>query len=464
MKVTVFLALFSLFFIFCAHASGSNYVIVSDSGRYFQLEDGTDFLPLGFDQMPDFSESLFKVYPVNNYAYDKESLRQYFNMMHDHGVNVLRVWAEAPDADYRYMLLEPEVGVYNPAFERFFDDIFELAEEYKIYIMLTPYDNFWYHFRWDAYPYNAVNGGPCHTERDGLTSDACFEYQKIRMQWFVDRYGDSDYLFAWDIMNEIDLWWGMASHAEIRAWTDRMSSWLIQYERQKWGKNHILTVNPSSTPATGDLMYTGFQHPNVDFATTHMYYTEIAEPANVIASAVKVNEIVKFELSKFASGDMRPYFDSESGPINGELEETFDNEFYHNMIWAHLASGAAGSNLRWPFRVSRGPTDRMFDSVLAMNRIAKYVKWSQFASVNIDSDISVTNTVTHSVIDMGCGDSYTAIIYLLQDSRNSAGNIINAHLNVTNMTAGTYLVKFFNSYSGELISKENIEASLGNIA
>ena len=176
---------------------------------------------------------------------------QYFNKMHDHGVTVLRVWGEAPDYYYRYLLLENPVGVFNPAFERFFDDVFELAEDYKIYILLTPYDTFWQQFRWSYYPYNYVNGGPCHTEGEGLTTDKCFEYQKARMKWFVDRYGNSDYLFGWDIMNEIDWTWGGQSAATIRTWTDRMSSWLIQYERQKWGKNHIITVNTAGTPTIG---------------------------------------------------------------------------------------------------------------------------------------------------------------------------------------------------------------------
>ncbi len=464
MKHIIYLTLFTLGFTLCASVRGSNYVTVCDSGRYFQLEDGTDFLPLGFDQMPDFPESLFQIYPVNNWDYDKEALREYFNMMHDHGVNVLRVWGEAPDSGYRYLLLENPVGVFNPAFAQFFDDLFELAEDYKIYILLTPYDNYWHHFAWAEYPYNAINGGPCHSESDGLTSDACFEYQKARMKWFVDRYGNSDYLFAWDIMNEVDLWWGGPSGSEIRAWTDRMTSWLTQYERQTWGKNHMITLNTAGCPTSGDLKYAVFQHPNCDFATNHMYYTEIADPANVIASAVVVNQYVNLALDQFVAGDMRPFFDSESGPISGGLADVnFDNEYYHNMIWAHLASGGAGSNLRWPFRLFQGPTDEMFDSVLGMSRIIKHIKWSQFASDNIDSNVSVTNTGGHTVIDMACGDSYTALVFILQDSRYTTGTISGADLNVTNMTAGIYRVKYFNSYTGELISAEDTAAVSGTV-
>jgi mannan endo-1,4-beta-mannosidase len=461
--LTICLMLFALVFAPGATAVGSNYVIVSDSRRYFQLEDGNDFLPIGYDQMPDFPESLYLVYPVNNPIYNKDALRAYFSKMHDHGVNTLRVWSEAPDYFYRYLLLEDPVGVFNPAFAQFFDDVFEIAEEYEIYILLTPYDTFWQHFRWSYYPYDWTNGGPCHTEGEGLTTDRSFEYEKARMKWFVDRYGNSDYLFGWDIMNEIDWTWGGPTAATIRTWTDRMSSWLIQYERLKWGKNHIITVNTAGTPTSGDVRYSVFRHPNIDFSTTHMYEDEIANPQNVIAPAVRVNTTVKSALSQFVSGDMRPYFDSEDGPIapDAPLTEAFDNEYYHNMIWAHLASGGAGSNLRWPFR-SGGPTEGMFDYDLAMSQIIKNINWSKFASVNIDSSVTVT-APGHTVIKMACGDTYTALVFVLQDSRATTGNISGAILNVASMTAGTYLVKDFNSYTGNLISSQDVNAASGSV-
>jgi hypothetical protein len=279
----------------------------------------------------------------------------------------------------------------------------------------------------------------------------------------VDRYGNSDYLFGWDIMNEIDWTWGGQTAATIRTWTDRMSAWLIQYERQKWGKNHIITVNSAGTYITGDLQYSVFRHPNIDLATTHMYDPPINDPTDTIGPAVKVNELVKVALGKFVTGDRRPYFDSEDGPITDPIEdEAFENEYYHNMIWAHLASGGAGSDLRWPFRTG-GPSEGMFDSDLAMSRIIKNINWSKFSSENIDTSVTVTNTGGHTVIDMACGDSYTALVFVLQDSRATTGNISGANLNVASMTAGTYLVKYFNSYTGELISSELVNAVSGSV-
>ena len=105
----------------------------------------------------------------------------------------------------------------------------------------------------------------------------------------------------------------------------------------------------------------------------------------------------------------------------------------------------------------------MFDSVLAMSRIIKNIKWSKFSSENIDTSVTVTNTGGHTVIKMACGDSYTALVFVLQDSRATTGNISGANLSVASMTAGTYLVKYFNSYTGDLISSQYVGAVSGNV-
>jgi hypothetical protein len=64
---------------------------------------------------------------------------------------------------------------------------------------------------------------------------------------------------------------------------------------------------------------------------------------------------------------------------------------------------------------------------------------------------------------MACGDTYTALVFVLQDSRYSTGNISGANLNVASMTAGTYLVKYFEPYSGNLISSQSVAAVSGSV-
>jgi mannan endo-1,4-beta-mannosidase len=52
----------------------------------------------------------------------------------------------------------------------------------------------------------------------------------------------------------------------------------------------------------------------------------------------------------------RPYTDTEHGPIHAfndhrtSLPEAFDDEYERHLMWAHLATGGAGSGMRWPAR------------------------------------------------------------------------------------------------------------------
>lgn len=490
--------------LFIAHANASNYVQLSDSNRYFQLEDGSDFLPLGHNEGIDWPY-LINIYPtltVNGVfgEYDPVILRDYFDTLHDHGVNVIRIMTDDPQPTANYLdppdsiQLEEPIGSFNPRVIRFLDDMFEIAADYDIYFMLTPYDTYWMNFTWDPNHYNSANGGPVHARHDFLTERRCLEYQKERIKFLIDRYGNSDRIFAWDFMNELNIWWD-SSEAEELEFTNQLTSWLTQYERETWGKNHLVCISTAGPEHSGDLGYAVYQHPNVDFPTTHFYYGEgtppwpaqpsVANPETApgsgvydgIIAPVQVNTGIRYALSQIPADDPRPFLDSESGPITyvgggsstpSETPQTlplaFDNMYHHNMIWAHLASGGAGSGLRWPMRFPlHTMSDGMLDNLQAMNRIGKNIRWATFNSENIDTQISVSNTGGHDVIDMGCSDGITALVFIIQDTRSTTGVISGASLQVSGMQAGDYDVLVFDSYTGDLLSQTTQTAAAGTV-
>lgn len=433
-------------------ASASNYVRLSDSGRYFQLEDGADFVPIGQNEGVDWPY-LANLYPRGR-QYAPETTRDYFSTLHDSGVNVIRIMTEAPAAllNPGGIQMEDPVGTFDPNMIDFLDLLFELAADYRIYLMITPYDTFWMNNVWDQSPYNPDLGGPVHAKEDFLTTDACFQYQKERWKFLIDRYGSSDFVFAWDILNEFDIWWGSNEEEEL-AWVDRMTSFIRRYERERWGKNHLVcTSTAAADPSTGGaLNYAVYRHPNVDFPTTHMYYGRVNDPPDAIAPALAVNAGMRRQLAQVPASDPRPYLDSESGPIdNWPLPRAFDEEVFHNMIWAHLASGGAGSGLRWPYRNDPHTlTLTMHEYQRAMSRVARAIQWSTFASRNIDGELTLANTGDHAAVAMGCGDGRTALVWVAQDTRATSGTIAGAVLSVAGMPSSTYEVLFFDTRTGD---------------
>lgn len=494
-----------LLFCLVASFSKADYIRLSDSNRYFQKADGTPFLPVGQNEGADWPY-LVNIYPslIDNPAfggYDPKITRDYLDNLRDHGVNLLRIMTDNPQETARWLnpphgcQMEYPVGSFTPGMVRFFDDLLALAEEYDIYLMLTPYDTYWMNYNFERNAYNQKNGGPVDTRHDFLTEAECFAYQKQRMAFLIDRYGDSDHIFAWDFMNELNIWWD-SSEAEELAFTNKMTAWIAQYERQKWGKNHLICISTAGPEHAGDLGYAVYQHPNVDFPTTHFYYGDhtppwpsqpsVANPETApgsgifdwITPVVQVNTGIKYALNQIPESDPRPFLDSESGPITyyggGDSDPTleprplpqpFDDTYFHFMTWAHLASGGAGGGLRWPMRYPlHTMTEGMQDYQQAMKRIAKLIPWNRFASENIDDQLVLSGVAGHDVLALGCGDGTTALCFLAQDARNTTGVISAASLTINGMTDGDYNVWLCDSFSGHTLEQTTATASAGALS
>ena len=133
-----------------------------------------------------------------------------------------------------------------------FEQFIPLAEKHGLYLLLTPYDTFWQAKNWGAYPYNGELGGPCPRMSDWLTGEACIEAQKDRWRFIIDHWGGSPNIFAWDLMNEIDIWWN-ATPQEIETYVDDMAAFVRDYETEKWGRAHMISVSSAESVPTGRL-------------------------------------------------------------------------------------------------------------------------------------------------------------------------------------------------------------------
>lgn len=86
-------------FLLASLAFGGNYVHICSSGRYFQLHDGTGFVPIGSNEAMNWPEMLH-LYP-NHKDTNRSATERYFQTLHQHGVNCIRIMAEAPNNGIR---------------------------------------------------------------------------------------------------------------------------------------------------------------------------------------------------------------------------------------------------------------------------------------------------------------------------------------------------------------------------
>jgi hypothetical protein len=444
-------------------ASGEGYLQVSDGKRYFEFEDGAPFVIIGANEAMTWP-GLDVLYSNPN----SDKTENYFKMLQEHGVNTIRIMMEYSQDGYHN--IEDPIGEFVPETVAYWDNIITLAEKYDIYLLLTPWDTFWMNQNWAYNPYNAKNGGPAESKHDFLTHPKVIDAQKNRLKFMIDRWGNSDHILAWEIMNEIDMWWE-ASPEEIKAWVDEVSTFVKEYEKEKWGKNHMITVSTAEAvpqDLVGDVI---FNHPNIDFANTHLYAEpEVNNPSNTIDAAVKFNEFIVDIHQEMDTP--KPYTDTESGPITQWItNHDFDHEYFHNMSWAHLMSGGVGFGMRWPYLQPHTLTDTMRDYQLAMSNFARTIDWSNFASQNIDQTLSVNK---EKLIAMGSGDGKQAIVWLLQDTSDYDFNELtedkiktyqDAQLTISGLepSIDRFEIYFWDTYEGEVIEAASVKNEDGTL-
>ncbi|MCU0496211.1 MAG: cellulase family glycosylhydrolase [Anaerolineae bacterium] len=425
------------------------YISVSPNGRYFVDETGQGFLVIGQNDAISW--------PGLNTLLDGSSPEQtedYIRDLRAHGITVSRIMIEYAQQPSSY--LENPVGEFSPSVVAFWDALIPMAEAHGLYLLLTPYDTFWQSHHWDTYPYNATVGGPCETRNDWITGEACIEAQKNRWRFMIDRWGDSPNIFAWDVLNEVELWWN-ATDAEIEAYVTEMTTFVREYQIERWGRSPMISVSSAAAVPEGRLGRVIYQHPALDFANTHLYMGDIRDPADPIMSGVLMSGGVLLSLDQI--DDDRPYFDSESGPIDDWIiDPQFDQEYHRHMSWGHLAACGAGSGMRWPYTNPHFILPELRDNLLALARFASTVDWANFASDNISAKMRMSD---RSVFRVGCSDGQTAIVWLLADRRRDETVTISGKTLTINevFTDGDYQVEYWETAQGIMLQRDSLTVS-----
>ncbi len=388
---------------------------VAPGGRFFETADGKPFLFIGPNDAISWP-GLAGLYRRR----DPAAAEAYVAGLAESGVNVLRLMLEYAHRDGWYF--EKPFGTFNPVLVRLWDDLFLLCARHGIRILLTPWDTFWMARRWHRHPYNAANGGPAAAPSDFFTQEKVWEATERRFQFVVERWGGDGTLAAWDLFNEIHPHWGGTAiqQSEVIA---RLSASVRDMEQKCWGFTRPQTVSVFGPNPSADYEDLILRHPALDFATTHIYQGAIDHPHNTITPALTMAQWVRHAAERIAPG--RPFLDTEHGPIHlfndrkQMLEEAFDDEYERRLMWAHLASGGAGSGMRWPARHPHLLTPGMLRALSGMAQFARLMDWSRFTPVcdALQTTVPDKSLRGKTLLVFGCRDAHQAVLWLLPDTR-----------------------------------------------
>ncbi len=216
-----------------------------------------------------------------------------------------------------------------------------------------------------------------------------------------------------------------------------------------------------------------FRHPDLDFATTHVYEPgAIDAPTNTVAAADAMARWVRHALEQIDDG--RPFTDSETGPIHTfkdlgvTLPEAFDISYFRHMSWAHLASGGAGGGMRWPNRHPHTLTPGMRQAQGVMADFARLIDWPHFAARNVSGRVVARPDV---LLAYACGDGAQAVAWVVRgrDALESEGDLPfrpllkGASLELPPMEPGTYAVTCIETHHGHTLGEAALVAGPGPI-
>ena len=169
------------------------FIRVDKNKRYFVFDDGTPYIPIGFNKFIFYEDS-------------DQAIDSLLNLWSSHGVNYLRVWLGGGS--------EPEfpVGTFDEARMRKIDYILEICEKYGVYVSLCLWNDntlrFDVGYGWNnaRMGYNkAIDSlGTTNDPEDlkGIEHKPSWDAVLNRYTVFVNRWSHYKSLMMWDLVND----------------------------------------------------------------------------------------------------------------------------------------------------------------------------------------------------------------------------------------------------------------------
>jgi mannan endo-1,4-beta-mannosidase len=436
--------------------AGMPWVRVAEGAPYFVTDDGEPWTPIGQNDAIAWPElnGLFR-------RRDLPGVEAHLRWLKANGVTCLRLMLEYAHREHRWF--EKPVGVYPPNMVRLWDDLFAMCERVGMRILLTPLDTFFTWVRWHKHPYNRANGGPCADRTQLLVCPDTREAVKRRLAFATERWGASGALFAWDLWNEFHPAQADNRFGEFHGIIADLGGFLRELEVRLHGRAHPQTVSVFGPelawkPQLRDPI---FRHPALDFANSHFYEQgTIDDPRDTVRAAVSTGRLVREALAEIT--DMRPFFDSEHGPIHAFkdrhviLPEPFDDEYFRHMQWAHFASGGAGGGMRWPNRHPHVLTRGMREAQRGLAGFLPLIDWTRFRRRNLNDEVQVSAS---ALAPFACGDDAQGVAWLLRTDtvarrgdkrlKRDAKPLTGVTLRIPGLAPARYLVTAWDTETGQ---------------
>lgn len=153
-------------------------------------------------------DKIFKPHGISRWLFDRQEHTEnkltpdeFMRKMKSTGINTLRT---VVSGEFEHGV-EPELSKYNTDFLKPLDNLFELAADLGIYIVLCLFDYASFYTPWDPKTWSyGIYSTKFADIKDFFGSKELRKYEKGRMEFLVNHFKKYSNVFAWEIMNEMN--------------------------------------------------------------------------------------------------------------------------------------------------------------------------------------------------------------------------------------------------------------------
>jgi len=394
---------------------------ISPNGKYVVFDDGTPFIPIGFNRYNLFDAS------KHPNGWDTAS---YLRNAAYHGVNTLRIWLESEGARGKW--LETAPGVYNEKQAKRIDDIFDLCEKFGIYLIVSPWDT----WRIKHHPQQGalyISDGPLSASGEYITHPYALKMVKKKWKYVIDRWGDRKNLLAWDLINEIDVF---SMEPDIqKKWIEEVGFYIKHVDKHR----HLTTLSISQQVKDFSI----FNSPYIDIVQPHFY------AGNPEKGVGDMPSMLQWLLYTRRGGFMqfgKPVLYGELGLGHGGHHP----KWTRNVMWTSIALGSAGTSMRWTDQGTWGEVSKEeYLYTAGLRRFIDLVNWKDFQTshrATYEIQTSAKDTRLYASIDAN-----QAVIWIngiAQDDR-----LYEPEISIQPLDPGNYFIYIIDADTGEIIER-----------
>jgi hypothetical protein len=362
--------------------------------------------------------------------------------------------------------------------------IVRAAEQHGLKVMITFFVHTEVTSDWPLSAYNAEgvypNGDPVPIEYRGVITDSsqfwidpqAIEFQKRRIDFIMRNWGDSESIWAWEIMNESNF--TASSEAEIRdmvVWVKSMAQYVkstdphhrpVTVSSVHLWRNHLPQANgEEEDERLAYLRNTVFEGAEIDIVNWHNYDVHTLPGRLEVIRDVQAAYGKPLMIGEFGAWGAtgRPARANEGNDLPASLriedslkaDPPFENPPYYNSqesIWLGVVTlGGNGTAVRWHRFAADAGEDYLNEPPLyrPTARFMSQVNWSQFVPSHSWEDRVVASGADF-VAAQGDGRQVLMMLRGLPDADPDTPDV---QVTVNGLPVGVYDIGVFDWLSGE---------------